>query len=242
MRPRSAPLLLFALALACDHVVDSPQPTTRTALIEAVLVAGSAVSRFRLRWLDPADREVPAPILVEEMALELIHPDGTRATWEPDPDSIGIYLATLPITATATYRLGGTIDGKRIRAVTRVPGPLAIDQPVGDTLFVAGSPSRPGSPRAGRITVTWRADGATVLALDSAAVLFSTGFTHAADADLGIRQTAVGQRVGPTVRFIAMNRDGDRYHFNLTGPETNITGGFGVFGAAAETRRTVVWR
>ena len=39
-----------------------------------------------------------------------------------------------------------------------------------------------------------------------------------------------------------VNRDADRYHFNLSGPETNIAGGFGVFGAAAETRRTVVWR
>ena len=242
MRPRSALLLLVALALACDHVVDGPRPTTRTPLIEAVLVAGSAVSRFRLRWLDPADDDVPAPILAEEMALELVHPDGTRATWEADPDSIGIYLAALPITATGIYRLGGAIKGRRISAATRVPGPLVIDQPVGDTLFVAGSQSRPGSPLAGRITVTWRADGATVLALDSAAVLFATGFTHAAEADLGIRQTAAGQRVGPTVRFVAMNRDGDRYHFNLTGPETNITGGFGVFGAAAETRRTVVWR
>ena len=56
-----------------------------------------------------------------------------------------------------------------------------------------------------------------MLALDSAAVLFATGFTHTAEADLGVRQSTAGQRIGPTIRFVAMNRDGDRYHFNLTG-------------------------
>jgi hypothetical protein len=126
--------------------------------------------------------------------------------------------------------------------VTRVPGPLDIERPAGDTLFVSGSPAAPGARLSGRIVVTWRADGATVLALDSAAVLFTAEFTHAGEADLGIRQSAVGQPVGPTIVFVAMNRDADRYHFNVTGPETNITGGFGVFGGAAWTRRTVVWR
>lgn len=235
-------LLLIVAATACDHVVDGPQITARTPLIEAILVAGSPVSRFRLRWLDPADPEVQPPILAEEMDLDLVHPNGSRAVWEPDPDSIGIYLAALPITPRGSYRLGGTIAGYPISASTRVPGPLDIEQPTGDTLFITGTPSRPGSALSGRITVKWRADGATVLALDSAAVLFATGFTHTAEADLGVRQSTAGQRIGPTIRFVAMNRDGDRYHFNLTGPETNITGGFGVFGAAAETRRVVVWR
>lgn len=241
MRTHSALWLVPALVVACDHVVDAPAPTARTPLIEAVLVAGSDLSRFRLRWLDPADENKP-PILPEEMGLELVHPDGRRATWELDPDSAGHYLARLPITSRGTYQLAGTVDGKAIAATTQIPGPVGIETPLGDTLFVAGTPVQAGGPLAGRITVRWRADGATVLALDSAAVLFAVAFTHAAEADLGVRQLTAGQRVGPTIRFIAMNRDADRYHFNLTGPETNLVGGFGVFGAASETRRIVAWR
>ncbi len=241
MRTHSARWLVPALLAACAHVVDAPVPTTRTPLIEAVLVAGSDLSRFRLRWLDPADENEP-PILPEEMGLELVHPDGRQATWEFDPDSAGQYLARLPIAPRGTYRLAGTLDGKPIAATTQVPGPVGIETPLGDTLFITGTPVQAGGALAGRITVKWRADGATVLALDSAAVLFAVGFTHGPEADLGVRQPTAGQRVGPTIRFIAMNRDADRYHFNLTGPETNLAGGFGVFGAAAETRRIVVWR
>lgn len=243
MRPQPALLLLVVVpTAACAHVVDSPRPPDWIPLIEAILVAGSDVSRFRLRWLDPADQEVRSPILPEDVRLDLRAADGARATWEPDPDSSGMYLAALPITAQGRYQLGGTIDGGSITAVTRVPGPLDIEQPAGDTLFVSADPGAAGSPQSGRIVVRWRADGATVLALDSAAVRFGARFTHAGEADLGVRQSAAGQRIGPTIRFVAMNRDGDRYHFNLSGPETNIAGGFGVFGGAAETRRTVVWR
>ncbi len=241
MRTPPALVLVATLTLACDHVVNAPVPTSRTPLIEAVLIAGSALSRFRLRWLDPAEENQP-PILPEEMGLQLVHPDGRRATWEPDPDSAGQYLARLPIVPRGTYRLTGTLDGKAVTATTRIPGPVVIETPQGDTLFVAGTTFQPEGTLAGRIIVQWRSDGATVLALDSAAVLFSVAFTHASEADLGVRQLTAGQRVGPTIRFIAMNREADRYHFNLTGPETNLAGGFGVFGGAAETRRIVVWR
>ncbi len=236
------PLAMIVAVTACTHVVDAPRPPARTALVEAVLVAGTGVTRFRLRWLNPADTGAIEPIQPEEAALELIDPDGTRADWDLDPDSAGGYLASLPIAAGATYRLAGTLGGRPVSAVTRVPGPLTLAPPLGDTLFLIGSEPRPGGTVTGLVRLAWQASGATVLVVDSAEVQFSTRFTHASAADLGVRQPAAGQRVGPSIRFLALNREGDRYHFNLTGPETNLSGAFGVFAAASETRRIVVWR
>ncbi len=235
-------LALVVVVTACSHVVDAPRPEIRTALVEAVLVAGTDVTRFRLLWLNPADSGTIDPIQPEDAALELIHPDGTLADWDLDPDSAGVYLASLPIAANTTYHLAGTLGGRPITASTRVPGPLMLAPPLGDTIFLTGSESAPGGAVTGRAVIAWRASGATVLVVDSAEVLFSTRFTHGSEADLGVRQTAAGQRVGPSIRFLALNREADRYHFNLTGPETNLTGAFGVFGAASETRRIVVWR
>ncbi len=234
--------MIAAAVTACSHIVDAPRPDTRTALVEAVLVAGTDVTRFRLQWLNPAGSGTINPIQPEEAALELIHPDGTRADWDLDPDSAGVYLAFLPITAPATYRLAGTLGGRPVSASTRVPGPLMLEPPLGDTLFLKGSQREPGGAVTGRVVIAWRASGATVLVVDSAEVLFSTRFTHGSEADLGVRQVAAGQRVGPSIRFLALNREADRYRFNLTGPETNLSGAFGIFGAASETRRIVVWR
>ncbi len=234
------PLLIAATVAACSHIVDAPEPDTRTALVEAVLVAGTTVTRLRLQWLNPSG--TVEPIQPEETSLELVHPDGTRAGWDVDPEAAGVYVASLPIAASATYRLSGTLGGRLVSATTRVPGPLMLAPPLGDTIFLEGSEPEPGGAVTGRTLIAWQASGATVLVVDSALVLFSTRFTHGSEADLGVRQPRPGQRIGPSIGFLALNRDGDRYLFNLTGPETNLSGAFGVFGAASHTRRVVVWR
>lgn len=220
---------ILLLAGSCRNLVEPAEPG-RTPLIEAMLIAGTAATDVRVRWLDSGQTgstdAVPA-----EVALELESQGGWSVPLRPARDP-GVFTAAIAIVAGHSYRLSGTVGSVRVAASTAVPARFTMPAPAGDTLHLAPEGATTNGPYAS-VPFEWASDGATTLAVESAFVIPTAAFTSARAGRLLV--------FGRRLRFLAMNRELAGYLYRSPA-ETNVAGAFGVLGAAIEIRKEIVWQ
>lgn len=234
MRPSLLPLLATSALGACRTLVDLPDPGPAIPVIEALLVAGSPASRFRLVWSEPLASSADArPIDPGLVRLDLIGPSG-RAALVPVPDSAGSFGAALAIVAGRTYRLEGAIDGRAIRAQATIPARFDIALPV-DSVAV---PRQPGF----LVPYRWSAEGATAFLLRGARFRSTLGeASRDLEGEIFFDPPPAGVTLDSLVVF-ALTREADEYLFTHVSPRSNVEGGFGSLGGAIAVRRIVRWQ
>ena len=240
MRERMAQLTMALVipAMACGHVVDAPPPAARIPLIEGVLFAGATTSSIRLRWLDSAGGGRTFPVPPTEVHLVLCSDDGTETALRPDPDSASGYLAALPIAAGHRYVLEGRIADVSVVGATTVPTSFAIEIPDRDTIEAVPSPA---TAEIVTVPFRWNAVGAALFVVDSAVFVPASSSSRANSGTLALERRPRGSPPGPTLTFVALNRDAERYLYGGAAPGSNIWGGFGVLGGAISAKRVVAW-
>ena len=226
---RLAPVALL-MALACQNVVEHSNPA-RTPLIEAMLIAGTASTDVRIRWLEP-DRSDPTDVPDNDVSLILVEDAGGKAALEPVPDSTGHFAARLPIRAGHRYSLAGTVGGRPVGASTTVPVGFTILAPAGDSIRLRASGASADGPY-GIVPFRWSSEGGSLYAIESGYVVPAASHTTALSGELLL--------FGRRLRLLAMNRELAGYLY-ASPAETNLAGAFGVLGAAIEVRKAIVWQ
>jgi len=196
---------------------------------------------FRLTWSNTLGNDpgtaapTAAPILPGDVALRVETLNGAAsAAVTPVAGAPGRYAIDLPVEARAGYRLTGRIGGRDISAEVRLPGPLEVRLPVGDTVFTTAGPLFRREPYA------WRASGAGgyVLYLGVGALDPARGDTTGSI----LFFAGLGDTV--TVDVLALDSTSAQYFragFNAP-RQGNITGGLGTLAGATTARRVFIWR
>lgn len=221
--------LVLAMAGSCRNLVENSSPA-RTPLIEAMLVAGTPSTEVRVRWLEP-DGSIPTDATTAEVVLTLVDGSGTRAGLEPFGAAPGHFRARLAISTGHRYSLVGSVGAQRIEASTTVPSRFTVHSPAGDSLRVSPTGTTASGPF-GVVPFQWSSDGATVFAVESGYFVPAASYTTAVAGQLLL--------FGSRLRLLAMNRDLAGYLY-ASPAETNLTGAFGVLGAAIEIRKEIIW-
>lgn len=229
---RTAPTrwLLFLSSLsACNNIVNVPSDPGSVPVVEAVLIAGTTTSSARLAWTDPTGVDpLGRPVNSAEARLQLTDLDtGANAAFLPDAAKLGVFTASLPITAGHRFRLAGNVADRSIEASTTVPTDFRIEQPDSDPIDARQL-----------VTFRWSSRGATLFGADR--VLFgrsSSAYTTATSGTFRIRE----EGLRPYVDLLALSPEAERYLLDGAIPESNIRGGTGMLAGAIVVRRALAW-
>ncbi len=235
----------------CGEVTGLPSAEP-IPVLQGLLVVGETRHLLQVRWSGPAHQPYePSPIPVESSVVDLwlAGPlgDSVRYTTTGLP---GEFAALGAIAAGERYRLSGTIAGRAVSAQAGVPGPLIVREPVADTLRRSLD-----DHSYLEVPFAWRADSAAayqaflVRADGTMHPLFirsprdATGlvFDIAPDTTGHVLIDPAFTDMADTARLVIMGYDRRASAFFSSRTKGNVHGAFGLFGAAVQTEKVLIW-
>jgi hypothetical protein len=230
----------------CGEVTGLPSAEPMPVL-QGILVAGDARHLLRAEWSSPT--QVPyepggRPIDASLADLWLVAPSGDSVRYAPT-GSPGELAAIAEVISGERYRLSGAIAAHAVTAQVEIPGPLVVEHPADDTLFLRGDLTE--------TPFTWRAEFAAayqaLVVQDESTT--TTAFIRTEDGAsvLDIAPDTTGQLVifvslpeeGDTARLVILGYDPTTTGFFSSTVKGNIDGAFGLFGGAAKAEKVIVW-
>jgi hypothetical protein len=210
--------------------------------IQIRLVAGTADQFATVSYTALAESTLVLtlrPVSPDSVALVIASPDGSLSALSPVPTQPGIYRAHVTPVPGSTYRLTGVVAGLDVEASVTTPGPLVVQVPLSDTLYVS---SRNGNPQ---VPYVWSASGAgsyeVVSSNGSQSVTYDRTDTAGTIILLPFRPGADTTEVVVRAIDSASSQSNTR---GALGPRLgNIRGALGLFGAATPARpKTIIWQ
>ena len=238
---RSIAILLAAAGLAaCGARIDGP--SERAATIEIVLIGGDSVETGYIRWQVPADSPIDNRTRIVDstlVQLSLVLPGGGTVPFTPIREFgrfQGRYKAAAVAAYGATYQLHGTVDGHVVLATTTVPDSFHVFEPAQDTVRMSYGLCAYACP----VPYHWRAAGAERFQYVAAknGGFMGWGWTRDTVGTMGVVSSARPD----TLDLLLFAIEAQTAAFLLSElPDGNITGVFGVFGAASRAQRVLVF-
>jgi hypothetical protein len=161
--------------------------------------------------------------------------------------SPGELAAIADVNSGERYRLSGAIAAHAVTAQVQIPGPLVVDVPADDTLFLTGGFAE--------TPFTWRAESAAsyqalVVHDDSTtttALIGRRGDSNGLLLDIAPDTTGKLVIFAPfpeqpdTARLVIFGYDPTTTAFFSSTTKGNVHGAFGLFGGAVKTEKVIVW-
>ncbi len=238
------PALLVALALAgCDARIG---PSSPAPIVQALLIAGDSLQIASVEWMARADSPIyfnRRPIDSSLVHLALVLPGGATVPFTPvyEPPGgafVGRYGAATRAAYGATYQLQGTVAGHALSAAITTPDSLRILQPA-DTLRL----SYGSCYYSCEVPFHWIAAGAVQYQYIQGknGVFVGYGYGYVADTVGSIALAHPSQAADTTDLVVfALEAQAAAFLHSAT-PKGNISGVFGLFGAASRGRRVLIW-
>lgn len=237
--------VLFAVGLAaCDANIG---PSTPAPVVQVILVAGDSLQIASVEWMARADSPIyfnRRPIYSTLVQLSLVLPGGGSVAFTPvhEPPGggfVGRYGAATPVAYRATYRLQGTVAGHVVSGTTTTPDSLRIMAPAQDTVRISYAACSYNCS----LPFHWVAAGAVQYQYLSAKAGAFIGYGGGYNADtVGNAYVQPSHLGADTTELVVHALEEQAAAFLHSGsPKGNLTGVFGLFGAASVGRRVVIW-
>ena len=236
--------VMVVLSVSCGDItafpVSGPVP-----VVQLLLLSGQSTQVASIGYSAPARPIVPVidqPISSDSVLLELVAPNGTRASFGPVPGSPTRYQTELPVSAGDSYQLVGSVAGFAVAAKVTAPGPLQIAEPAEDTLALF-------SENIVSVNFRWSAAGAVsylVQQIDPQLGMIQAYAVSDTSGTLGVFAPFADRPDTNRLVIWAYEQSGATFFLNQAIPTAPAEGAAAIvgFGAAtpAHPEKTILWQ